>query len=173
MLKTETKNIDKKRTRKFPLSDLGIFIITVFFAGLVQSWLDSSNNGSIMQMFIIGFGVVFLLLIGVVFQFVVIRFPTGWIAKEKDVYNYDLWQSLFYTSIINIWLETLAAWINILGTTWFALLNAVLSTLLFLTFYLNGKQEKKKVVTKAIIIVNTILLIINLSFTILTSFIFT
>lgn len=30
MLKTETKNIDKKRTRKFPLSDLGIFIITVF-----------------------------------------------------------------------------------------------------------------------------------------------
>lgn len=29
MLKTETKNIDKKRTRKFPLSDLGIFILNL------------------------------------------------------------------------------------------------------------------------------------------------
>ena len=30
MLKTETKNIDKKRTRKFPLSDLGIFILNLW-----------------------------------------------------------------------------------------------------------------------------------------------
>lgn len=84
------------------------------------------------------------------------------------MYVYDIWQALFYSSVIGVWLELLAEWTNILGTTWYALISSIISTGLFLLFYLNG-QEKKENIKRAVIIVSGVILVFNLALTLLTS----
>lgn len=165
----EHNNRNKVRLHEqFPKKEMWLYIGVIFLSaviGLVTEGLDMSvENGTAVAAVII-FTSLLLGSMGVfaftLIQYVLIKFPTQWIARDEEVYKYDILAALFYSNAIGMVLSTVANQLDQGENVLLAAVNTVIITVLFLYFYFNG-TDKPAHVKRAIIIVQLLWLTLSL-----------
>lgn len=155
---------------EFPSKAMWFYIGVIVFsaiAGILREGVDGgSENGIGMTL------VVFMvsLLIGslgvfafAMIQYILIKIPTEWIAKDDEVYKNDILAALFYSNAIGMLMSVLANQFGQGENVLLAAINAVVITVLFLYFYFYG-TSKPAHVKRAIIIVQLLWMILSLVF---------
>jgi len=169
--KVNSTNETKKRG--FPWRALAIFAFVYAAYGfneflmLSAGLFDSDTIGTLIIGGIAGIiAAVFVANVVVAIQYAVTKFPAQWISKEKNVYKNDIWQGLLYSGaigiVMNFILETLNYHENVLLRT---AVN-VITTVLFLLFYISG-EDKESHVVKAVTIVQVVLLVLGILLSVL------
>lgn len=158
--------INEQKSKKFPLGDFWLFIGSAIIVGVISTWYESTTVDSEMEshigvIIIASIFVMIITLISIGFQFLITRYPASWIAKQKNVYTRDMWQALFYSSMIVLWLGLVTEPMGLISDTMHSSISNVISTVAFLLFYLNG-QEKESKVKRAVIIISVVWLILSL-----------
>lgn len=162
--------VEINRNKKFPWGAAAIFGAASLIVGIYTMFTVEAELGLESDAMAVAgiFGVVTSLVsavIGAGLQYVFTKFPTQWISKEKDVYKYDIWSAIFYSSAITLILNLLIQQFNLQESLMLSSLVSIISTGLFLFFYFSG-EEKKSNVKKAITIVQIIWLVLGIAFSI-------
>lgn len=166
-----SEDINSQKKKKFPWVAFVIYLVVTIglvvfeFLRIDQSLLVGEETEAVMGGAIYGllFGIVFTL-IALVIQYALVKFPTQWISKEKDVYTFDIWTAIFYSGAIGGVINLLVQELNVQGNIIVSILASVATTALFLFFYYSG-EEKEAHVKKAMLIVQGIYLIIGIGIT--------
>ncbi|MCA9766661.1 MAG: hypothetical protein KC455_09630 [Carnobacterium sp.] len=164
----EEKIEEAEIKNKFPWGAMGIFIVVFIGSTFIELFtmdvglFSGEDTGTLVTGGIIGLVTGTLIaLIGVSIQYIFTKFPVQWISKEKEVYKYDIWTAIFYSSsigaVINILVQQLNYQENILASS----IVSIISTCLFLFFYFSGSDKKSRV-KRAMIIVQIVWLVIGL-----------
>ena len=160
------QKIELNQSKKFPWGAAMIFaavslLVVVYSFATVGTELGIDSD----MMPVAGiFGLISGLITAIIdasLQYVFTKFPTQWISKEKNVYKYDIWSAIFYTSAITLVLNLLIQQFNFQRSFITTTLFSVATTGLFLFFYFSG-EEKKSNVKKAMTIVQIVLLVLSL-----------
>lgn len=156
-----------KENRKFPLTDFGLFIGSAIAVGAISVWYESLNTSFEIEEGGFFFAIVLsAILITIVasfsagFQFLLTRYPAGWIARQKKMYTYDMWQAIFYSSMIVLWLGLVTEPLGLVSETTHSVISNVISTVSFILFYFNGEKKEPKV-KRAVLIISLVWLALN------------
>lgn len=99
--------------------------------------------------------------IGIAIQYAFIKFPTQWISQEKNVYQNEIWEALFYSATIKILLERLFIYLNFQGNIVLDILISIGIMGIFLLIYFSGQQKEPKI-KKAMIIAQIIWIVLGI-----------
>lgn len=158
------QEIELNQNKQFPWGSATIFAITSLIVGIYASVTLETELGSDLFAGASIFGVIASLItafIGAGLQYIFSKFPTQWISKEKNVYKYDIWSAIFYSSAIASVMNVLIQQFNLQENLIVRVLISFVTTGLFLFFYFSG-EEKNSNVKKAITIVQIVWLVLGL-----------
>lgn len=106
--------------------------------------------------------------IAIGFQYLVIKLFSEWGSKQKNVYKNDIWSALFYSSAVAIVLNSISAYFNYQGNIFISSITSIVAASIFIYIYISG-QEKEASVKKAISTVRIVLLVISITFTVVSN----
>ncbi|MFL2134444.1 hypothetical protein [Desemzia sp. FAM 23990] len=158
------QEIELNQSKKFPRGAVVIFAVVSFVLGVYAAFTVEAELGSDMIVGVSIFGGIGSLITGFIVagvQYAFTMFPTQWISKEKNVYKYDIWSAIFYSSAITTVLNVLIQQFSFQENLIVSILFSVATTGLFLFFYFSG-EEKERHVKKAMIIVQVVWLVLGL-----------
>lgn len=158
------QEIELNQNKKFPWGAATIFAVASLMVGIYASVTFETELGSDLIAGANIFGGIASLVtafIGAGLQYIFSKFPTQWISKEKNVYKYDIWSAIFYSSTIASVMNVLIQQFNLQENFIVSVLISLVTTGLFLFFYFSG-EEKKSNVKKAITIVQIVWLVLGL-----------
>ncbi|WP_208559490.1 hypothetical protein [Marinilactibacillus kalidii] len=148
------------QSKTFPWGALAVYVVVVlgiaaynFFTIDTSLMVEDIDTGSMLAGGVIGLiigAIGSIILIAI--QYVFIKFPTQWIAKENFVYKYDIWSALFYSGAIGAVITFMVQQLGYVGNLYFDLASSAITTALFLFFYFSG-EEKESNIKRAITIV--------------------
>lgn len=160
------QEIELNQSKKFPWGAAAIFAVASLMVGIYASVSVEADLGLESDVTAVAgiFGgiaslVTAFIVAGV--EYIFTKFPTQWISKEKNVYKYDIWSAIFYSSAITTVLNVLIQQFSFQGNLIVSILFSVATTGLFLFFYFSG-EEKESHVKKAMIIVQIMWLVLGL-----------
>lgn len=153
------KEIEFENGKKFPWGALAVYIFVMLGIAIYEVFTISSefpstgDTGSLATFGVIGvvIGSLFLM-ISVAIQYAFIKFPTQWISKENNVYKFDIWTALFYSSAVSSMINFIVGQLDYTDNIYVSIFISIISTVLFLFFYISG-EEKESHIKRAIIIV--------------------
>lgn len=153
----------------FPYKAMYVYIGVILFSalvGLLSEGADAGVESGFWMTAVIFMVSLFIGSVGVfafaIIQYALIKFPTQWLAKDKEVYNYDILAALFYSNAIGMLMSVLANQFGQGEDILLASLNAVVITGLFLYFYFYG-TDKPTHIKRAIIIVQVLWMVLSLA----------
>lgn len=158
------QEIELNQSKKFPRGAAVIFAVVSFVLGVYAAFTVEAELGSDMIAGVSIFGGIGSLITGFIVagvQYAFTMFPTQWISKEENVYQYDIWAAIFYSSAITSVLNVLIQQFNLQENVIVSVLLNLATTGLFLFFYFSG-EEKKRHVKKAMTIVQIVWLVLGL-----------
>lgn len=167
---TEEQKGDRKAKayEQFPYKAMYIYIGVILFSallGLLSDGVDAGGENGIWMTAVIFMVSLFLGSVGVfafaIIQYALIKYPTQWLARDREVYNYDILAALFYSNAIGMLMSVFANQLGQGENVLIAALNTLVITGLFLYFYFYG-TSKPKHVKRAIIIVQLLWLVFGL-----------
>ncbi|EXJ23931.1 hypothetical protein ADIAL_0723 [Alkalibacterium sp. AK22] len=143
----------------FPKGAMWLYIGSFVLAGLLQlafDWGEVTGEGDVQTTLVImliagllgGMG----LFVGTVIEYALILYPSRWIAKDREVYKYDIWAAIFYSGAIGVLLAFLIAQLNVSDNLFVSMTISAVGVGLFLYFYYSG-IEKPQHVKRAVTIV--------------------
>ena len=160
------QKIELNQSKKFPWGAAMIFAVVSLMVVVYSFATVGTELGIDSDMMPVAgiFGLIGGLITAIIdasLQYVFTKFPTQWISKEKNVYKYDIWSAIFYSSAITLVLNLLIQQFNVQENFIVSVLISLVTTGLFLFFYFSG-EEKKRNVKKAITIVQIVWLVLGL-----------
>lgn len=157
----------------FSYKAMYVYIGVILFSalvGLLSEGADAGVENGFWMTAVIFMVSLFIGSVGVfafaIIQYALIKFPTQWLAKDKEVYNYDILAALFYSNAIGMLMSVLANQFGQGEDVLLAALNAVVITGLFLYFYFYG-TDKPAHIKRAIIIVQLLWMVLSLILSVL------
>lgn len=160
------EEVETRENKGFPWVAMVVFLVVALAVGIYTSvalGTELESEGDMTLFFVLGGAIGGLIgaAIRAGIQYVFTKFPTQWISKEENVYKYDIWSAIFYSSAISTVLGLLLQQFNYQENIIASVLTSIVTTGLFLFFYFSG-EEKKQNVKKAITIVQIAWLIIGI-----------
>ncbi|WP_208559489.1 hypothetical protein [Marinilactibacillus kalidii] len=153
------EKVEQTQAKTFPWGALAIYLGVVFASAIIEGFvfnevpLEGFGADSIIAVGVIGIIVgALILFIGTMFQYVFIKFPTQWVAKDEHVYKYDIWSALFLSNAVSVVLSFIIDQIGYGENLFIAAIASLITTVLFLFFYFSG-EEKERHVKRAMMIV--------------------
>lgn len=162
----------KKNNKKtsFPRGAMALFI--AICVGVISYEILSSSMGilggqEIESLLAIVIGVM-VVVVAVGISYVFTKFPTQWISKEDNVYKYDIWSALLYSSTIGVILNFLLEQFNYQENLFLSIIVSIITTALFIFFYYSG-EEKESQVKRAFTIVQISWLVLGIVLSVISS----
>lgn len=164
------QEVKVKQYKKIPWGAAGIFAAASLLVGFFALMTVETELGLESDVMAVAgiFGLAASLVSAIIdasLQYVFTKFPAQWIAKDKNVYQYDIWSAIFYSNAITLVLGLLIQQFNVQGSFLLSTWVSIVATGLFLFFYFSG-EEKESHVKKAMIIVQAVLLALSIVFSI-------
>ncbi|GEL67092.1 hypothetical protein [Marinilactibacillus psychrotolerans] len=165
------EEVEVNENKGFPWKALAVFVVVIIGVTLFNAFtmdttdlgeLEGNSGALLFGGAAVGsvFGAIGAIIV-LSIQYAFTKFPTQWISKEENVYKYDIWSALFYSSAIGTIMNTLLQQLNMDANLIASSIVSILTTGLFLFFYFSG-EEKEQHVKKAITIVQVAWLVIGL-----------
>lgn len=158
---------DSRLKKEFPWRAFAFYVTIILAATINELFvhgmseiIEAEPNGWVM---IVVLGVAANMLVfffATLAQYAVVRFPTQWIAKDKEVYDFDMWKAFFYSNGIGMLITFLAGFVGFQSNIVFMLAMSAVVTFLFIYIYFNSR-EKPVHIKRAVIIVQAAWFIIS------------
>lgn len=165
-----SEEVEVSENKGFPWVAMAVFAVVILGIAALQIFtMDTTgleelegNSGALVAGGVIG-GIVGAIgaFIVLSIQYAFTKFPTQWISKEKNVYKYDIWAALFYSTAIGTVMNFLIQQLNYQENLIVGTIVNIITTVLFLFFYFSG-EEKEQHIKKAITIVQVAWLVIGI-----------
>lgn len=153
------EELEKTKEERFPWIALGVYSAVLITTLIIEFYLtgefETVEDTGVLVTSII-FGIIAFLIYGLIstsVQYLLVKFPTQWISKEKDIYTNEIWSAIFYSTSIGIILNLIVDLLNYQGNIFVVSVVSLIIVSLFLFFYFSG-EEKEVHIKKAITTVN-------------------